>query len=161
MDVSNYNVALAKNRKNYQDNLDKSKSDYKNDLEEQNQKSDANFNQLKQEKIRQNRDLQQDYIVKLTNDQKKMNQQIDKQTNILTKQIQDREFQHGKERQVDKGVHNRELDKIRQIYEKDQQKVPKEKLDQANRNTKHSDKYYSEKIEEINNRNAAQVDLLQ
>lgn len=161
MDVTNYNVTLAKNRKNYQDNLDEAKSKYKNELKDQNIKSQSNYERLKQEKIRQNRDLQQDYIVKLTDDQKRTNKEIDKQTNILTKQMQEREFQHGKERQIDKGNQKRELDKIRSTYERDQQKVPRAKLDQANRNTKTSDKYYSEKIEEINNRNAAQIDLLQ
>lgn len=58
-------------------------------------------------------------------------------------------------------LHRRELQKIRTAYGSEKETIPAEKLYQAQRNIKNKDRFYTGKIEELNDKNAATVDQLQ
>ena len=158
MDVTNYNVGLANNRSKYQKTLDEAKAKHKDEMIRTQDHADFNFKKLQKDKIREKTKIEQDFSVKLKDDQKKLHKEVSENKLENSQNLSNQRHQAVKKSMKDKEVHHRELSEIKEAFEGSKDNIPQEKFNDLERKLNRKDNLWMQEITKINKSNDEQLE---
>lgn len=160
MDVQNYNVALAKNREDYQSKYNQNKTETDSELKSKEGHYNRNLESLKKEKINQKQDLDRDYSQKIKENHDKLNSLLEKRDEEYNQNLESEITKHRLEAQELRDNQKRELEKIQMSYEGSKESIPRDQLDAIERKLKNTEKYHIDTVSKITEEDSKKIDTL-